>query len=244
MNTEGSNNQSGPGKNQFSYKYVPPEKTFFDVQLNIENIKTFFRFTGGSLFYCISAVFITFGIVNLMGPILSEGDTLIKALPCIITLHVYELSLLAVLILIVSRKVVDDAISLMVFIALFLIGTSIAIGTVVDKNISLSFGVAIIGIGLGIGKIFALKRFINIKYQAFSFVGSAIVIIYNYLGPVFMAKSIASDPAQESIRRNFWLILSLIMLLGALLILFEAIKRKSLSPNLSNGQIPFLQLKN
>lgn len=55
-----------------------------------------------------------------MGPILSKGGALRESLPCIFTLHVYELALLGVLVLIVTRKVVDDAISVAILTALFL----------------------------------------------------------------------------------------------------------------------------
>ena len=70
---------------------------YHEPPLNLDTLKSFFNITGGSLFYCVSAVFIAYGIVKLMGDVLPSEEPFSKALPCIITLHVYELALLAVL---------------------------------------------------------------------------------------------------------------------------------------------------
>lgn len=222
-------------------KQVLYNKRLLQEPINIETMKRFFRLTGGSLFYCISAVFVAYGIVNLMGSILSEGETLKKALPCIITLHAYELALLGVLILIVSRKVVDDAISVVIFIALFLIGTSMALGTVVDKDITMSFWIGLICIFLSLSKFFAMWRFVHIQFKTLSILGLGFIITYNYLSPTFLARSIAIDPTQEQARRNFWLLLSVSIIIGAGFVIFEAMKRKSLRQTQQDDSTPILQ---
>ena len=86
--------------------------TSLDAPLSLEVLKDFFGSISGSLLYCLSAIFVAYGIVKVLGPVLSESQALQDAFPCIFTLHVYELALLAVLILVVSRKVVDDAMSI------------------------------------------------------------------------------------------------------------------------------------
>ena len=213
----------------------------FDDPWNIETLKNFLRFTGGSLFYCISAVLVAYGIVNLLGPLLSDDKTFTDALPCIITLHVYELALLAVLILIVWRKVVDDAVSLMIFVALFLIGTSMALGTISDKSISMSFLFALIGIGLGFGKLLALRRFVKIRFKLLTAIGLGIVITYNYLSPIVLAKSIATSPAEEPARRALWMLLSVGMMAGAGLVIIEAMIRKTTQTETKEKKDAFLQ---
>ncbi|MBN2588680.1 MAG: hypothetical protein JXA96_02370 [Sedimentisphaerales bacterium] len=223
------------------HKNSNEKKDIFDTPFNLETVKSFFRFTGGSLFYCISAVFIAYGIVNLMGDVLSSEVPFRKALPCIITLHAYELALLAVLMLIVWRKVVDDAISLIIFIALFLIGTSMALGTVADKDISLCTWIAIIGIVLAFGKFFAMWRFVGIKFKILSVIGLGIIISYNYLSPILLAKSMADNPAQVADRRNLWLLLEVVMLAGSCFVLFEAIKSKVPEKTQGQEKIPFLR---
>ncbi len=223
------------------YKNSNKNNDIFDPPFNLETIKSFFNFTGGSLFYCISAVFIAYGIVNLMGKVLSSEEPFSKALPCIITLHAYELALLTVLMLIVWRKVVDDAISLIVFIALFLIGTSMTLGTVADKDISLCFWIAIIGIILAFGKFFAMWRFVGIKFTILSAIGLGVIITYNYLSPVLLAKSMAGDPAQVADRRNLWLLLEVVLLLGAGFVLFDAAKRNVFDKSQEQEKTPFLR---
>ena len=117
-----------------------------NTPLTLDNIKSFLRLTGGSPLYCLSAVFIAYGIVKVLGPILAASESLRGALPCILTLHVYELALLAVLIVIVSRKVVDDAISVGVLIAVFMVGTSMALGSVGDRGSFLGLATSLAGL--------------------------------------------------------------------------------------------------
>ena len=233
--------QEWTDKESEEHKNSNKDKDVFDVPFNLGTIKNFFNFTGGSLFYCISAVFIAYGIVNLMGNLLSSEVPFRKTLPCIITLHAYELALLAVLMLIVWRKVVDDAISLVVFIAIFLIGTSMALGTVADKDISLCTWIALIGIVLALGKFFAMWRFVGINFKILSFIGLGIIISYNYLSPILLAKSMADDPSQVAARRNLWLLLEVVMLAGSCFVLFEAIKSKSPEKTQGQEKIPFLR---
>jgi len=241
MDIHETKSENSPENTIDVHEQVTNKDMFFHEPLNIETIKSFFRFTGGSLFYCISAVFIAYGIVNLMGPILSEDKNFINAMPCIITLHVYELALLGVLILIVSRKVVDDAISVIVFIALFLIGTSMALGTIADKNITMSFCIGLIGIFLTFSKFFAMWRFVKIKFAPLSILGLSVIIIYNYLSPIVMARSIANNPSQEPARRALWLLLSVAMMIGAGIVLLEAIRRKSTGEFQEQTKTAFLQ---
>jgi hypothetical protein len=188
--------------------------------------KSFFRLTGGSVLYCLSAVAVAYGIVNMMRPILAESKTLREALPCIFTLQVYEIALLGVLVLIVSKKVIDDAISLTILVSIFLIGTSMALGSVADKDITMSLYVGLAGIGLALGKFQVMLRFARIPFRILSFLGLGILVICNYLGPNILARSLSVEPANELARRSLWLFILLIMLLGAGLVIIEAVRRK------------------
>ena len=194
--------------------------------LDLNTWKGFFNLTGGSLFYCLSAVFVAYGIVKVMGPILSGGDLLLSALPCILTLHIYEIALLGVLILIVSRKVVDDAISVAILIALFLIGTSMALGSVADKDISTSLYVGLVSVAVAFGKFYSMKRFARIPFGVLSVLGLGVLMACNYLGPVLMARSISINPSQELARRGLWMFLWVTMLIAAGIVLIEAMRRK------------------
>ena len=203
--------------------------------------KRFFRLTGGSVFYCLSAVFTAYGIVNVLGPTLSEGEGLKAALPCIFTLHVYELALLGVLILIVYRKVVDDAISIAVLIALFLVGTSMALGSVADKDLSASLYLALFGAALAFGKLYSMRRFTRIPFGILSMLGLWALITCNYLGPVIMARTISIDPSEESVRRGVWLLIWLAVLIGAGFVIIEAARARPRPRAAENERVPFLQ---
>jgi hypothetical protein len=107
---ETKNNSQPEETIQFQYEPKTPDaKSVFNSPLNSDTMRCFFRFAGGSPLYCLSAVFVAWGIVTLLAPVLEASDSLRQALPCLLTLHGYELSLLAVLVFIVSRKVVDKA---------------------------------------------------------------------------------------------------------------------------------------
>ena len=158
--------------------------------LDIDTWKRFFRLTGGSVFYCLSAIFVAYGIVKVMGPILLGSNTLKDALLCIFTLHIYEIALLGVLILIVSKKVVDDAISVVILMALFLVGTSIALGSVADKGITPSLIVGLVSVAVAFGKFYFMKRFARISFGVLSVLGLGLLMTCNYFGPILMARSI------------------------------------------------------
>ena len=177
-------------------------------------IKSFLELTGGSVLYCLSAVFVAYGIVKVLGPILAESGGLKEALPCIGTLHVYELALLGALVLIVSRKVVDDAISITILIALYLVATCIAQGSVSETEFSISFYMGLGGITLAFGKFYVMRRFTRIPFRALSIAGLGILVAYNYIGPVLMARSVSVNPTEEAARRDLWLYLCLVMLAG------------------------------
>jgi hypothetical protein len=203
--------------------------------------KRFSQLTGGSILYCLSAVLIIYGVVKLMGPVLSSEGVLKDALSCILTLHVYELALLGVLVLIVSRKVVDDAISIVILMALFLVGTSMALGSVTDKGLAACLYIGLVSIILAFGKFHVVRRYVLIPFRTLSLVGLGGLIAINYLGPILMARSVALDPAQEPARRNLWLFLWLSMLIAAGCVLIEALREKNPHQKQGNNQTAFLQ---
>jgi F0F1-type ATP synthase assembly protein I len=225
--------------------YVPgtagqPQPKILSTPLNSAALKDFFRVTGGSSLYCLSAVFIAYGIVTVLKPILAGSDTLREALPCLLTLHVYELALLGVLLLIVFKKVVDDAISLAMLLALFLVGSSIALGSVADRALTASLYLGLAGTALALVKIGCMRRFARIPFKTLSVLGLLTIMAYNYLGPVLMARSVSVNAADESLRRSIWLGLYLLVLLGAGAVWIEAM-RGNPHKHTSADKPPFLQ---
>jgi len=237
---ETRNESSGEPKPE-PQKTGPTKPVFSNDVLDLNTWKRFSQLTGGSILYCLSAVLIVYGIVKLMGPVLSGEGVLKDALPCILTLHLYELALLGVLVLIVSRKVVDDAISIVILMALFLVGTSMALGSVTDKGLAACFYIGLVSIVLAFGKFHVVRRYVRIPFRVLSLVGLVGLVAINYLGPVLMARSVALEPAQEPARRDLWLFLWLSVLIAAGIVLIEALREKSPQQKQGNDRIPFLQ---
>jgi hypothetical protein len=208
------------------------------ISEEIADIKRFFNLTGGSFIYCISAAFIAYGIVKIMGPILAQGDSLLKALPCIITLHVYELAMLGALLLVVFKKVVDDAVSLVILIALLLIGTSITQGSVADTNINLALLLAVAAFLLALIKICMMRRYTKIPFKLLSIIGISLFVVCNYFAPILLAKAIAVNPTQETARRELWMLVWLIILFGAVLVIMQAARTSKVQ---KEGSSAFLQ---
>ena len=93
--------------------------------------RNFLSLTGGSVVYCLSALSIIYGIGQIVGPELADSYDAKQTMPAVGVLNLYELCLLGALIFIVVwRKVTDDAISLVLLMALFLVGTGLTLGTV------------------------------------------------------------------------------------------------------------------
>jgi len=212
-----------------------------DIIMDLQSMSRFFQLNGGSILYCLSAVLIIYGVVKLMGPVFSAEGVLKDALPCILTLHLYELALLGVLVLIVSRKVVDDAISIVILMALFLVGTSMAVGSVTDKGLAACFYIGLVSIAVAFGKFYVVRRYVRIPFRAMSLIGLGGLVAINYIGPVLMAQSVAIEPAQEPARRDLWLYLWLSMLIASGFVLIEALREKNPQQKQGNDRIAFLR---
>ena len=187
----------------------------------------FLSLTGGSILYCLSALSIIYGITRIIGPPLAKSNVLADIFPCVIVLNVYELALLAVLILIVVWKnVTDDAISLVILVGIFLIGTGMTLGVVAASGPAICFWTGIACTFLGFAKLYIMRRFISFRLGTLSFIGICLILAWNFLTPSLMAGPILARTATDEIRRTHWLIGWLVMLTGAGLVLAEAIRAK------------------
>lgn len=213
------------------------QQSLMKSPLNSDSLKQLFQVTGGSTLYCISAVLIAYGIVKLLRPVLVDSDSLRDALPCLLTLHGYELALLGVLLWVVFKKVVDDAISLTVLIGLFLVGSSVALGSVADRAIQSALYLGAAGLVIAFCKVTVLKRFARIPFTVVSIAMLTIVMAYNYFGPALMARSVTMSTTDGNARRGLWLLLYLLMLAAFLVVWIDAFRQK----RSLDTQTPFLQ---
>jgi hypothetical protein len=208
---------------------------------NQDAIRQFLSLTGGSILYCLSALSIVYGITQIIGPPLAKSGVLADILPCVGVLNVYELALLAVLVLIVVwRHVTDDAISLVILVALFLVASGMTLGVVAPSGLDVCLLIGIFSVLLGLAKLLVLRRYIALRIEMLPAVGLALVLAWNFLGPALMARPLMARTSTEELRRSQWLWGWLILLAGAALVLVPAIRQKYAQPGDSRPRTPFL----
>ena len=208
---------------------------------NQDAIKHFLSLTGGSILYCLSALSIIYGITQIVGPPLATSNALGDILPCVFVLNGYELALLGVLVLIVTwRHVTDDAISLVLLVAVFLVGSGMTLGVVAPSGLDICLALGITCTVLGLGKLYVLRRFIALRFGGLACLGMALILGWNFLASALMARPMMARTATDEIRRSQWLMAWLVLLVGAGLILAEAIHRKLPLPTDKNRRSAFL----
>ena len=187
--------QSEPARKQDLW--TMPLGSLINVVLNNrEAMGRFLSLTGGSVLYCLSALSIVYGITQIIGPPLAKSGALGDILPCVAVLNVYELALLAVLVLIVVwRNVTDDAISLVILVALFLVGSGMTLGVVAPSGLDICLAIGFASVILGLAKLYVLRRFISLQLGGLSFLGLALILAWNFLGPSLMARPLMARTA-------------------------------------------------
>jgi len=192
------------------------------LERNLDAWRQFFSLTGGSILYCLSALSIIYGIAEMLGPLFVRPGALSQAYPCLAALNVYELALLGVLaFIVVWRNVTDDAISLVVLIALFLIGSGLTLSIVSNSRPQSSLVIGYVCFALGIGKLLVLRQVLGLAFSFVSLAGLAAVLAWNFgSGPVLA--DIATNGAIEKYR---WLVSWLVLLGGLTTVLLDAMAR-------------------
>ena len=159
--------------------------------------------TGGSLFYCLSAASILYGIARIIGPVLATSNLLPKTLPCIGVLNLYEIALLGVLILIVVwRNVRDDAVSLTVLVSVFISASGITIATIANDDPAAALAVGGICFALAMLKLLTLRRYIAVQFRGLMLAGLAALAIWVFLFAPVMAVALRAaffDPVSTLI---------------------------------------------
>lgn len=208
---------------------------------NQDAIKDFLSLTGGSILYCLSALSIIYGITQIVGPPLATSNALGDILPCVFVLNGYELALLGVLALIVTwRHVTDDAISLVLLVAVFLIGSGMTLGVVAPSGLDICLAIGLACTVLGLVKLYVLRRFIALQFGPLACLGMTLILAWNFLASALMARPMMARTATDEIRRNQWLLAWLVLLVGAVLIVAEAARRKLPVPTEKNRRTAFL----
>ncbi|MBN2711348.1 MAG: hypothetical protein JXR97_02800 [Planctomycetes bacterium] len=152
-----------------------------------EVLKNFIFGFGASFFYVASAMCILYGIVQIVGPALQTSGSMWDNLSCLLTLHVYEVALLCVALLIVLWKNVnDDAVTLVILIALFVVVSGIAMESMGHDGEN--GPVALLWIALGAsmlagGKIHALRKYLGLRFDPYLLGFTCVGLLWNFFTP-------------------------------------------------------------
>ncbi|HUU42783.1 MAG TPA: hypothetical protein VMX57_03335, partial [Planctomycetota bacterium] len=213
-----------------------------DRPIDFGDWREFFSVRGGSILYCLSAMCVLYGFAAILGPVFARSFQLVETLPCIVGLNVYEIALLAVLVVIVVwQDVTDDAISLVVLGAIFLVVSGIALTTTSNSD---PRSVLLIGAGclvLAMGKLFVLRRFVGMNIGPVLFAGIAVVLAWNFLAGARFAEAVANDRLVKGIASAKWVQSWIVLLAGALVVLADAMLRGRRPADATDARLPFLR---
>lgn len=217
--------------------HPPPLPVSSLNQLDGKAWRNFFCLTGGSILYCLSALSIIYGIARNLGPILARTDVLRDAYPCLAALNIYEIALLGVLVFIVVRKkVTDDAISLVVLVALFLVGSGLTLSTVANSGHRVSLLIGVSCFFLGVAKLHVLKRYVGLVVNLGSFAGLTVILAWNFGSGPLLARSAALG----AVGRGDWIFSFMFLIAGGLIVFVAAQSSGNKSEGHAAKTSPFL----
>ena len=209
--------------------------------LNNNSIKNFFSITFASLLYCLSAASIMYAIMKLIGPALENSYQIRQTLPSVFVLTLYELALLAVLMFIlIKARAVNDAIQLVILMAFFSIGTGLALSTISLTAPDICLFIGINCVLIGIIKIYVLKKYIKLRIDFLTFIGLAMILIWNFIASSLMARLYVTNDCTDEVRRFQWIASWIVLLIGAGLIVISAITKSSAQYQNEKQNTPFL----
>jgi hypothetical protein len=202
----------------------------------------FLKVGGGSIFYCLSALCVLGGLTAVMSDALSGGQ-IGQKLTVIASLHGYELALLAVLCLIVLwRHVTDDAVSLVVLMAIFLMTSGLFLSTVVNDSTRWPAPLAALGFIFSAAKLWALRNKIGLPLFGAAWVSALWMMAWNFCTPAVMAAVIrGSQPVDEAAMWMTWRVGYGLLVMGALGMAVHAVRLGVGGARTSDVDCPFLR---
>ncbi|MBM4144044.1 MAG: hypothetical protein FJ225_10705 [Lentisphaerae bacterium] len=225
-----------PGGGEMS---LPPPLPVTSINLLDGGVwRGFFSLTGGSILYCLSALSIIYGIARLLGPLLARTDALRGAYPCLAALNIYEICLLGVLVFIVIRaRIMDDAVSLVVLVALFLVGDGIALSAVANGGPRETPVIGLLCFLLGAGKLHVLRRYVRLALNWGMLAGLGVILAWNF-GAGSMLARLAVEGA---VAREHWLTAWLFVIAGGAIVFLAGEKEAwALARTDAAPRLPFL----
>lgn len=201
---------------------------------------------GASLLYSLSVLSVIYGLVGILTPLFCVKNVLKDKLICIGTLQGYEILLvLAAIVPFVKKKITKDSVSLIIFIAMFLVVGAITLDTISNDGYMLSKVIGISWLAFAGGKIFMMKKSLKMKFHPLLVSGLMTLLLWNYLAsPVIAEYHLSIAPTSTNIPFDlweFWRMCWLMFLFSGLLIWFYSVSAPNIkSINESNNSTPFL----
>lgn len=191
-------------------------ESIFRIQKNSSTIiKKYVIGSGANIVYCLSVIAIIYGISGIFEPIWEKRDTLFDKFMCTSAMALYEIALFAVIsLLVILRKSIDDAVSLMIYVAMFIVGTGIGVDSISNDGKEVSLVAALAFMLLSGAKIFLMRQKLLFDFSRYLVAGTMIVLVWNFFMSPVMAFIISDDPAIKDILRNVWLGGWLVLLAG------------------------------
>lgn len=207
--------------------------------------RVFFLTVGGSVLYLLSAVCILSGVVLLLAPLYQIPDPpvarLLEKFHAVGVLHLYELMLLGcALAILYWRRATDDAVSLTVLIAAFLVASGIALDTIA---VHFPLPTLLIGVGatcVAAMKLHALKRFVTGAFGPLPFAGLAIVLGWNFLTPALLGFAQAASVDRAGLTL-LWFLAGFMPMAGGLMWLAHALHLPAGACAVGDPDQPFLR---
>ncbi len=220
---------------------IPPLLPSSEEHSLRETWRAFFSLTGGSPVYCLSALSIIYGIASILGPVLAQADFLREAVPCLVALNVYEVTLLAVLTVIVAwRHVLDDAISLVVLVALFLAGTGITLTALADSAPRVAMFIGGGCVALGAAKLVTLRRIVGLRFSTPVLTGCLLLLVWNFSIGALFGSRLGGAPGATA-ERLPWLLSWCVVLVAGGLLLIDMVKPRKETRDATSADQPFLR---
>lgn len=180
------------------------------------------RWLTGSLFYLVSAACILIGLTKILVPIFDADGHLDEKLLSVGMINLYEIGLLGVLLVVMWRRVYDDAISLAMLVAVFLVASAVTLNVVAANMPMIVMGLGVIGLGLCVGKLALIAQRVTGRFRVMCVVVMMILMTGNLAMPGIMGYVQANEGTNSQLHELWmmgwwWTMVGVLLLTGATL---------------------------
>jgi len=145
----------------------------------------------GSPLYLLSALCVLYGIARILAPFYEEELVLPgEKFACLGAISVYEVAVLvAALVIVLARNVLDDAVALVVVASLFLVAAAATLDVVAAEAPMTFLIVGSVGLALAATKVFVMSRFLIGRLGRSMVLALVMLGFWNFLQPGILARA-------------------------------------------------------